>query len=80
MSHQGGRNARLNAALHAPKASFENAGKGSVGVAELADSSAGCERVQALAGEKGVKMLGERDGERTLHDSEPQSSTALVGK
>ena len=55
--------------------SKENAGKASVGVAELADSSAGCERVQALAGEKGVKMLGERDGERKLHDSQAQSAT-----
>ncbi len=58
----------------------ENAGKASVGVAELADSSAGCAHVQALAGEKGAKMLGESDRERTLYDSEPQSSTALVGK
>ena len=39
----------------------EKAGKASVGVAELADSSAGCAHVQALAGEKGAKMLGESD-------------------
>ncbi len=40
-------------------------------------SSAGCERVQALAGEKRAKMLGESDRERKLHDT---SITALAGK
>jgi hypothetical protein len=33
--------------------------------------------VQALAGEKRAKMLGERDKERKQHD---MSSTALAGK
>jgi hypothetical protein len=32
-------------------------------------SSAGCERVQALAGEKRAKMLGEKDSKRKLHDT-----------
>jgi hypothetical protein len=32
-------------------------------------SSAGCERVQALAGEKRAKMLGEKDWKRKLHDT-----------
>ena len=31
-------------------------------------SSAGCERVQALEGEKRAKMLGESDRESKLHD------------
>jgi hypothetical protein len=31
--------------------------------------SAGCERVQALAGEKRAKMLGEKDRKRKLHDT-----------
>jgi hypothetical protein len=33
--------------------------------------------VQALAGEKGAKMLGKSDKERRLHDT---LSTALAGK
>jgi hypothetical protein len=32
-------------------------------------SSAGSERVQALAGDKTAKMLGESDRERMLHDT-----------
>jgi hypothetical protein len=32
-------------------------------------SSAGCERVQALAGEKRAKMLAEKDRKRKLHDT-----------
>ena len=39
--------------------------------------SAGCERVQALTGEKRAKMLGKSDRERKLHDT---STTELAGK
>ena len=57
--------------------SKENAGKTSVGVLPGIRSSAGCERVQALAGEQRAKMLGESDRERKVHTT---SSTALAGK
>ncbi len=57
-------------------ASKENAGN-----ERWRHSSARCKRLQALAGEKRTKMLGERDRERKLHDTSTDSSrTALAGK
>ncbi len=69
MSHQVGRKARLHAALHSKLHFKRKRGESE----RWRRSSAGCERVQILAGEKRAKMLGESDRERNLHDT---SSTA----
>ncbi len=71
MSHKVGRKARLNAALHLYaalhlKIHFKRKRRKSE---RWRRSSAGCERVQALAGEKRAKMLGDSDRERKLHDT-----------
>jgi len=63
-SHQGGRKARVNAALHSKLHLKRKRGKSE----RWRRSSAGCERVQALAGEKRAKMLGASDRERKLHE------------
>ena len=73
MSHQVGRKARLNAALHSKLHFKRKRGESE----RWRRSSAGCERVQALAREKRAKMLGESDRERKLHDT---PTTALAGK
>jgi hypothetical protein len=66
-----GQKARLKAALHSKLDFKRKRGKSE----RWRRSSAGCERVQALAGEKRAKMLGESDRERKLYDT---SSTALA--
>ena len=72
----GGRQEKVLSALHSKlhlkglsstafNTSKENAGIASVGVAALP----GCERVQALAGEKRANMLGGSERERKLNDT-----------
>jgi hypothetical protein len=73
VSHQVCRKTLLTAALHS-KLHFQRKDGESE---RWRRSSAGCERVQALAGEKRGKMLGESDREIKLLDT---SSTALAGK
>jgi hypothetical protein len=73
VSHQVGWKARLNAALHSKLHFKRKRGKSE----RWLRSSAGCERVQAVAGEERAKMLGESDRESKLHDT---STTALAGK
>jgi len=73
VSHQVGRKARLNAELHSKHHFKRKRGESE----RWRRSSAGCERVQALSGEKRAKMLGESDRERNLHTT---SSSALAGK
>jgi hypothetical protein len=59
VSHQVGRKARFKAELNFKNASFQKRQRGES--ERWHRSSAGCERVQALAGEKKAKMLGESD-------------------
>ena len=73
MSHQVGRKARVNAAMHSKIHFKRKRGQGE----HCCPSFAGCECVQALAGEQRAKMLGESDRERKLHDT---STTAIARK
>jgi hypothetical protein len=82
VSHQVGRKACLNEELHSKLHLKRKRGKSE----RWRRSSAGCERVQALAGEKTAKMLfGDSDREKSyttreaLHSQECRVQKALQG-